>query len=250
MRKKNNDAVQVAALLSAQEFLAGIPVDAPKAVVDYAAGRVVALGGKPAKPGKPAKKLVAPAPVPAPVPPTPAPIPPAPNAFAVAAARAVIAHSDAAATAARKAELVAQLVEVRKLLAVKAPMLAAQRVNLLDLQAQGENIDRAVMRRREQISELLASAPEIAAYLPGDPEAVAHRMQINRYQEEIAQLRAAGAALPVLEIETLAAVTFQNEVRQLQWTQGQILNRLDALSGRVLHPWGGHLVTGGVFPAF
>jgi hypothetical protein len=144
--------------------------------------------------------------------------------------------------AARKAELVAQLVEVRKLLAVKAPLLAALRINLLDLGAQGMNIDRAVMRRREQISELVASTPEIAAYLPGDSEAVAHRAQIQRYQDEIMQLRDAGAALPVYEQEVLTAVNLQNEVHAAEWRQGQILNRLDALSGKVLIPWGGKSV--------
>jgi hypothetical protein len=260
MQKKNNP-IQTAALLSAQEFLSGLPADAPAPVRQYAVGRVVALGGKPAKsrPAKLTKKLAAPAPPtpapPTPAPPTPAPapapIPPAPSAFAVATARATIAQADAAVAAARKTELVAQLVEVRKLLSVKAPRLAALCINLLELQAQGANIDVAIVRRREKITELLATTPECASWLPNDPEVLAHRAQIARYEDEIAQLHAAGAALPIFEQEVLAAVILQDEVRRLHWTQGSIVNRLDALSGRKLIPWGGKSVgEGGLFGAF
>ena len=185
--------------------------------------------------------------MPAPAPPPAPPAPPTPDAFAMATARAVIAQADVAAAEVRKALLIEQLKAVRADLAVKRPILAVLASRIMGLRDAGQNLARAIEQRQERISALMAERPVVLDFIPSDPEAVAWRAAVEQRESEIAQLRAAGAALPNLYQLQLSAVTLQGEIQQLEWTQTNILNRLNPVRGSA---WGGHLITGGVFTAF
>ena len=252
MPKPNDDAVT--ALLSAKNFLTALPSDAPAPVRQYAVSRVVALGGKPAKRRaalrKPAKpKKFAPAPVariPAPPPPAPT-APPAPNALEVARAKDVLTRVAQHEADARKAELLVQLRDVRAQLRAARPQLAVLASRVRSLQADGENLSRAISTREERISELYAAKPAVADFLPGDPEVLQWRLALEAKESELAQLRAAGAAMPNLYQLRLEGVELQQRVAALEYAETNILNRLSGVSGKA---WGGRLVAGGISTAF
>jgi hypothetical protein len=246
--KPNDDAVQVAALLTAQEFLSGLPADAPKAVRLYAESRVKALSGKKGrrKPTKAAKALPIPAPAISPAPPTRAtiaPAPPAPvDALALARAKELVARNDELVKAALKAELVERLRSVRAQLAVKKPQLAVLVARIRQRDADGDSMDHNIAWRRARISALHHERSPVFDYLPGDPDATNWVAEVSRLEKECNAILATASALPNPYFLKSDAVNLQGEIQQLDWTQTNILNRLTNLEGRKFTTWGGRLV--------
>jgi hypothetical protein len=229
---------QRAAIQSAQGFLSGLPADAPASVREYAAGRVVALEGMPARPGKPAKKLAAPAIVPA-----PSAAPPAPAAsvdpLALERAKALIARNDELVKAALKAELIEKLRVVRAALTDKRPALAVLVARVRQRDADGDAMNHNLAWRRARISALHHERSSVFDFLPDDPDATSWAAEVSRLERECEEILASANALENPYQLKLAAVNLQAEIQQLEWTQTNILNRLNPVRGSA---WGGRLV--------
>jgi DNA repair exonuclease SbcCD ATPase subunit len=175
------------------------------------------------------------------------PVPPVPDAFTVAAAKAVLAQADAAEAEASRTRLVEQLKVVRADLHTLRPQLENLRLRVMGLQADEENIARAISVREERISELMATRPECANWLPLDPDVLQWSTALEEKRAELVKLREAGRALPNLYQLRLEGVELATRISTLQYAETNILNRLSGTSGRA---WGGKLVTssvGGVF---
>lgn len=249
---------QRAAIDTARQYLtASKEMGAPQAVLSYAAAQLrAALISKAA----PAKAPQAAPPAPPPPAPAPAPIDAgkvgeirftavAPSAFEVAKAHSTLAEAEQAERAASKLILVDQLKTIRVELHALRPKLAALKINLLDMQGNADNVDRAIAVREERVSELMAARPAAADYLTAaeDADVAQWESAIQQKRGELAQLRAHIARLPNLYQERLAGVELSMRINNLQFAETSIINRLSGQSGKA---WGGHLITGGVFTAF
>jgi chromosome segregation ATPase len=170
-----------------------------------------------------------------------------PSAFEVAKARQTLAEAEQAEREASRATLLASLKVVREQLAIKRPMLATLSSRVMQLRAQGENLDRAIRLREEDVSQLMSERSDIVDYLPDDPDALSWTRAVEQKRAEITQLREAGLELPNLCQLQLEGVTLQNEILQLEHAQTSILNRLGPARGSA---WGGKLLDDGLHTAF
>ena len=162
----------------------------------------------------------------------------------VAAAEAELARAKAAQAAARRPELIANLKVVRKELRTLRPKFEKLKADVMNLQAEHDNILRAIAWREDGVSTMLASKPACADVLPDDAEVVQWAAALGEKRTEIAQLRSALAAQPDLYGLRLSGVELAQRIQSLQYSESSLLNALSGTSGK---SWAGKQVeTGGV----
>ena len=160
-------------------------------------------------------------------------------AASVAAAEAELARAKAAQAAARRPELIANLKVVRKELRTLRPKFEKLKADVMNLQAEHDNILRAIAWREDGVSTMLASKPACADVLPDDPEVQQWVAALEEKRGEVSQLRAALAAMPDLYSLRLEGVELAQRIQSLQFSESSILNQLSGTSGK---SWAGKAV--------
>jgi chromosome segregation ATPase len=140
----------------------------------------------------------------------------------------------------RRPALIQQLHAVRTELRALRPQFEKLKVNVLNLQAEHDNIMLAVTVREEGVSELLRDKPAVADVLPDDPEVVQWSAALEQKRTEITQLRAALAAKPNLYSLRLEGVELASRIQSLQFSESSLTNQLAGTSGK---SWGGKAIT-------
>jgi chromosome segregation ATPase len=139
----------------------------------------------------------------------------------------------------RRPALIQQLHAVRTELRALRPQFEKLKVNVLNLQAEHDNIMLAVTVREEGVSELLRDKPAVADVLPDDPEVVQWSAALEQKRTEITQLRAALAAKPNLYSLRLEGVELASRIQSLQFSESSLTNQLAGTSGK---SWGGKAI--------
>lgn len=139
----------------------------------------------------------------------------------------------------RRPALIQQLHAVRTELRALRPQFEKLKVNVLNLQAEHDNIMRAVTVREDQASELLNSRPACFDYLPDDPECVQWASVLEEKRTEISGLRMVLAAQPNLYSLRLEGVELASRISGLQFSESSLTNQLAGTSGK---SWGGKAI--------
>jgi chromosome segregation ATPase len=139
----------------------------------------------------------------------------------------------------RRPALIQQLHAVRTELRALRPQFEKLKVNVLNLQAEHDNIMLAVTVREEGVSELLRDKPAVADVLPDDPEVVQWSAALEQKRTEITQLRAALAAKPNLYSLRLEGVELASRIQSRQFSESSLTNQLAGTSGK---SWGGKAI--------
>ncbi|MGP8270968.1 MAG: hypothetical protein ACLQLH_12925 [Terracidiphilus sp.] len=180
-------------------------------------------------------------------PPAP-PAPPAPvDPLELQRAQGILARHAQEQADARRSKLLDQLRAVRAELRTARPAFAVIAAKVMGLRADGENLSRAISTRQERISELHASKPACADYLPSDPDVVEWRAALAATEVEIEHLRSVAESLPNLYQLQLQGVELQQRISSLEYGETNLLNALSGVSGKA---WGGKLAIGGVSGVF
>jgi chromosome segregation ATPase len=154
-------------------------------------------------------------------------------------AKVELTRAKAAQAGASRSDLIANLKTVRQELRSLRSKFERQKVTVLNLQAEHDNIMLAVTVREEGVSELLRDKPAVADVLPDDPEVVQWAAALEQKRTEITQLRAALAAKPNLYSLRLEGVELASRIQSLQFSESSLTNQIAGTSGK---SWGGKAV--------
>jgi predicted RNase H-like nuclease (RuvC/YqgF family) len=154
-------------------------------------------------------------------------------------AKVELTRAKAAQAGASRSDLIANLKTVRQELRSLRSKFERQKVTVLNLQAECDNIMRAVTVREDQASELLNSRPACFDYLPDDPECVQWSAALEQKRTEISGLRMVLAAQPNLYSLRLEGVELATRIQSLQFSESSLTNQLAGISGK---SWGGKAI--------
>lgn len=145
----------------------------------------------------------------------------------IVVARAELAAAEAAQREERRAGLVAQLVRVREEIRTKQPAYEALCNRIIVAQNDLDNVRAEILSVDSALSRLGAAKPEVAAFLPDDPETKTWEHNCAELRKELEQLRTRRSAIGSVELQRIEAVNLREELRALRYAETNTLRLLN-----------------------
>ena len=149
------------------------------------------------------------------------------NTTSVAHARAQLAQAETAQAAERRAQLIDQLKTTRSELRSKTRELEKLKAKILKSQSALDNCREEIVRHSDALAMVQAQRPDVAAYLPDDPESVEWRKKCIALEDALEVWQARRATLPNVELLRIEGVALAQRVQQLMYAESNTLRELD-----------------------
>lgn len=149
------------------------------------------------------------------------------RSLSVIEARTQLAQAEADARKERRTKLIEDLRTVRSELKAKRKTYAQLERKVLEGQAALDSIYSSQMAVIDARGRLQTVRPEIADFLPNDPEVLEWNDNIRILDERLVKLREARSKLPNVQLLRAEAMRTHDAIMQLEWREGNILNELN-----------------------
>lgn len=155
------------------------------------------------------------------------------TSFAAAEARTVLAQNEEEQKELKRAQQIAQLATIRTELRTKQAVLNALPQKIADAQNDLDNTRRHLLAVSDELSTLEHAKPEMAEYLPTDPEVVEWNARRADLEAKLGELRAQRAGLPNVELMRIEGVNLHRRVGELVYAESNLLNQLKGTHAQV-----------------